>query len=35
MLGLAINEDGILVTLDKAIRYMAGPRLSKHVLVLE
>jgi toxin-antitoxin system PIN domain toxin len=35
MLGLAIKENGILVTLDKAIRYMAGPQLSKHVLVLE
>jgi hypothetical protein len=35
MLGLAINENGVLVTLDKAIRYMAGPQLSKHVLVLE
>jgi toxin-antitoxin system PIN domain toxin len=35
LLGLAIKERGILVTLDKAIRYMAGPKYSKHVLVLE
>jgi len=35
MLGLATKENGVLVTLDKAIRYMAGPQLSKHVLVLE
>lgn len=35
LLGLAIKENGILVTLDKTIRSMAGPKLSKHVLVLE
>jgi toxin-antitoxin system PIN domain toxin len=35
LLGLAIKENGVLVTLDKAIRTMAGPRYSKHVLVLE
>ncbi len=35
LLGLAIKENGVLVTLDKAIGHMAGPRYSKHVLVLE
>jgi uncharacterized protein len=35
LLGLAIKENGVLVTLDKAIRYMAGPRYSKNLLVLE
>jgi toxin-antitoxin system PIN domain toxin len=35
LLGLAIKEDGVLVTLDKAIRTMAGARLSQHVLLLE
>jgi toxin-antitoxin system PIN domain toxin len=35
LLGLAIKEGGILVTLDKGIRAMAGPQLAKHVLVLE
>jgi hypothetical protein len=35
LLGLAIEEDGILVTLDKAIRSMAGPKYQKHVLILE
>jgi predicted nucleic acid-binding protein len=35
LLGLAVKEGGVLVTLDKAIRSMAGPNLSKHVLVLE
>jgi toxin-antitoxin system PIN domain toxin len=34
-LGLAVKEGGVLVTLDKAIRSLAGPKLSKHVLVLE
>ena len=35
LLGLAIKESGVLVTLDKAIKYMAGPKFGKHVLVLE
>ena len=35
LLGLAIRENGVLVTLDKAIRSMAGPKFTKHVLVLE
>jgi uncharacterized protein len=34
LLGLAVKENGILVTLDGAIRYMAGPEYAKHVLVL-
>jgi uncharacterized protein len=35
LLGLAVKENGVLVTLDKAIRYMAGPKYAKHLLVLE
>ena len=35
LLGLAIKENGVLVTLDKAIRHMAGPKYAKHLLVLE
>jgi toxin-antitoxin system PIN domain toxin len=35
LLGLAIEEGGVLVTLDKAIRSMAGVKYGKHVLVLE
>jgi toxin-antitoxin system PIN domain toxin len=35
LLALAIHENGVLVTLDKAIRYMAGPRYAEHLLVLE
>ena len=35
LLGLAVKEKGVLVTLDKAIKFLAGPQFSKHVLVLE
>jgi uncharacterized protein len=35
LLGLAIHQNGVLVTLDKAIRSMAGEKYAKHVLVLE
>lgn len=35
LLGLAIRENGVLVTLDKGIRSLAGPQLSRHVLVLD
>ena len=35
LLGLAIREGGILVTMDKAIQYLAGIEYKAHVLVLE
>ena len=35
LLGLAIREKGVLVTLDKALKSLAGPRYSKHLLILE
>jgi toxin-antitoxin system PIN domain toxin len=35
LLGLAIKESGVLVTLDKAFRQLAGPRYSENLLVLE
>jgi hypothetical protein len=35
LLGLAIKEEGILVTMDRAIQYMAGAKYSKNVLLLE
>ncbi len=35
ILGPAIQEDGVLVTLDKAIRYLAEPRLLPHLLLLQ
>jgi uncharacterized protein len=35
LLGLAIHEDGVLVTFDKAIQYMAGAEFHKNVRLLE
>jgi uncharacterized protein len=35
LLGLAVKENGVLVTTDKAIKYIAGPQYSHHLLVLE
>jgi toxin-antitoxin system PIN domain toxin len=35
LLGLAIKGNGILVTLDRGIRHLAGERYARHVLVLE
>jgi hypothetical protein len=35
LLGLAVRENGILVTLDKAILHLAGAQYSRHVLLLE
>jgi toxin-antitoxin system PIN domain toxin len=35
LLGLAVKNSGVLVTLDKAMRHLAGPRYSKNLLVLE
>jgi uncharacterized protein len=34
LLGMAIKEDGILVTFDKAIRYLAGAEFARNLLVL-
>jgi len=34
LLGLAIKEDGVLVTLDNAISYLAGTRFAQNLLVL-
>jgi hypothetical protein len=35
LLGLAIKENGVLVTFDRAIRYLAGEEFAAHLLVLE
>lgn len=35
LLGLAIKEDGVLVTFDKGIKYMAGAEFSRNILILE
>lgn len=34
LLGLAIHEKGTLVTLDKAIRHLAGDEFAKHILLI-
>jgi len=34
LLGLAVKENGILVTFDKGIKYLAGAEYSRNVLVL-
>lgn len=35
LLGLAIKENGVLVTFDRALKYLAGPQFSRNLLVLE
>lgn len=35
LLGLAVREEGILVTMDKAIAYLAGENYRKNVLLLD
>jgi toxin-antitoxin system PIN domain toxin len=35
LLGLAIQEGGVLVTFDRGIEYLAGPEFSQHVLLLK
>jgi toxin-antitoxin system PIN domain toxin len=35
LLGLAIRENGVLATFDRAIRYIAGAEYSRNVLLLE
>ena len=35
LLGLAIKQNGILVTFDKGIRFLAGSEYAANVLVLE
>ena len=35
LLGLVIKENGMLVTFDKGIQYMAGAEFSRNVLLLE
>ncbi len=35
LLGLAIKENGVLVTFDKGIKYIAGAEFSRNVLILE
>lgn len=35
LLGMAIKENGVLVTFDRGLRYMAGPQYSRNLLILE
>jgi hypothetical protein len=35
LLGLAVREEGVLVTFDRAIRYLAGVEFAKHLMLLE
>jgi hypothetical protein len=35
LLGLAIKADGVLITFDRGLRYMAGPHFARHVHVIE
>ena len=35
LLGLAIKEDGVLVTFDRGLKYLAGPEFCKNLLILE
>lgn len=35
LLGLAIQEDGVLVTFDRGMKYMAGDEFNRNLLVLE
>jgi uncharacterized protein len=35
LLGLAIRENGALVTFDRGLRHLAGPQFSKNLLILE
>jgi hypothetical protein len=35
LLGLAIKEDGVLVTFDRGLKYMAGAEYSRNLLILE
>jgi toxin-antitoxin system PIN domain toxin len=35
LLGLAVRRNGILVSMDKGMRFLAGPKFSHNVLILE
>jgi toxin-antitoxin system PIN domain toxin len=35
LLGLAVREDGVLVTMDKAIAHLAGAKYSRNLLLLD
>lgn len=35
LLGLAIKENGVLVTFDRGLKYLAGPQFARNLLILE
>jgi uncharacterized protein len=35
LLGMVIKEDGVLVTFDRGLKYLAGAEFSKNLLVIE
>jgi predicted nucleic acid-binding protein len=35
LLGMAIKEDGVLVTFDRGLKYLAGPAFQRNLLVLD
>lgn len=35
LLGMAIKEDGVLVTFDRGMKYLAGPEFARNLLILE
>lgn len=35
LLGLALKENGVLVTFDRGLRYLAGAEYKRHILLLE
>jgi hypothetical protein len=35
LIGLAVQDDGVLVTMDRGIRFLAGRQYSGNLLVLE
>jgi uncharacterized protein len=35
LLGMAIRENGVLVTFDRGLKYLAGPQFSKNLMIIE
>jgi toxin-antitoxin system PIN domain toxin len=35
LLGMAIKENGVLVTFDRGLKYLAGPQFSRNLFVLD
>jgi len=35
LLGMVIKEDGVLVTFDRGLKYLAGPQFSRNLMIIE